>query len=615
MSTATDLALLQRFEPVIRYTRGEQFFPVDVARYVEACSLWVNRSDSAEPVYLCPKGQLKLDNLAEPRPDSFGSTFFLKFADPLTAAELAAYKLRESLAHHDKVDIFHAGPGRLARVGYFSRFVDALFSFSLLARGRVPGDAAAAAFITYRDMLTEAEDYRYCGRVVCQNGWIVLQYWFCYAFNNWRSGFYGVNDHEADWEMICVYLSGSEDGDVIPEWVAYASHDFSGDDLRRRWDDPELEKVGEHPVVYAGAGSHASYFTAGEYLVELEIRFLTPLARLTAEIQQFWREKLRQYYDEQSLPEKNSTLSSFRMPFVDYARGDGLSIGPGQDKSWGRPYVISQPPLWVSQYRGLWGLYIQDPLAGENAPAGPMYNRNGTVRRAWYDPLGWAGLDKLPPFNQALKHVLDQQAELTTRQAELTQSIDIKSRQLTGLGIKARAMRDHPHLKTVYEAHQEQIETLSQEIDQLRAEFTENRAVLDALDLYAERLGRGERGPARGHIHRARQPIPESELQMGRLVETWAAISIGLTLISFVGLILFTPEHWIIGLVAIVALFIVLESTFRKRLTLLVTRVTIGLAIFAALILLFDFFPQIAVVSALVAGGYIMWENLRELWS
>ena len=82
------------------------------------------------------------------------------------------------------------------------------------------------------------------GRALRQDGWIVLQYWFFYAFNDWRSGFFGANDHEGDWEKISVYLSESETGEVRPEWAAYAAHNYKGDDLRRRWDDPELEKDG-----------------------------------------------------------------------------------------------------------------------------------------------------------------------------------------------------------------------------------------------------------------------------------------------------------------------------------------------------------------------------------
>ena len=61
--------------------------------------------------------------------------------------------------------------------------------------------------------------------------------------------------------MALVYLSTHPDGRLEPEWVAYACHDFSGDDLRRRWDDGEgLIRVGDHPVIFAGGGSHASYF-------------------------------------------------------------------------------------------------------------------------------------------------------------------------------------------------------------------------------------------------------------------------------------------------------------------------------------------------------------------
>ena len=33
--TTPDVELLRSFEPVIRYTQGEQFFPMDVVRYVQ----------------------------------------------------------------------------------------------------------------------------------------------------------------------------------------------------------------------------------------------------------------------------------------------------------------------------------------------------------------------------------------------------------------------------------------------------------------------------------------------------------------------------------------------------------------------------------------------------
>ena len=198
-----DVALLRRFEPVIRYTRGERFFPLDAGRYVSLCSLWVQRPDEAA-VCLVPRQALDLERLAQPHPDEFEAIHFLKLDPP---PEMGGKEAGPDTKTDKPQGGFRAGLGRLARVGILSRFTDALFSLSLLARGRVPGRTATTAANLYRQLLADGEAYHYHGRVVRQNGWIILQYWYLYLFNNWRSGFFGANDHEADWEMACVYLS------------------------------------------------------------------------------------------------------------------------------------------------------------------------------------------------------------------------------------------------------------------------------------------------------------------------------------------------------------------------------------------------------------------------
>ncbi len=617
MTPPHDIDLLQRFEPIIRYTRGEQFFPMDVEPYVSACSLWVHRPNEP-PECLVPVGELTLDHLTRPYPDEFGAVHYLKIADPLSPTELAAYKLNQRLTAKDEHNVFRAGQGRLARVGYVSRFADALFSLTLLARGRVPGDAAAAAEIAYNQMMEarpEQERYCYYGRVVRQNGWIALQYWFFYPYNNWRSGFFGANDHEADWEMIYVYAWETSNGEICPDWVAYAAHDYSGDNLRRRWDDPELEKLGDHPVIYAGAGSHASYFSAGEYLTEVKLPFLKTLARATAKVDAFWHNRLRQYGADNAEPNQDQTSNIFRIPFVDYARGDGFSIGPAQEKKWSAPCLINSPPAWVANYRGLWGLYARDPLGGENAPAGPMYNRDGTVRRAWYDPLGWAGLDKVPPPSQALDTILTQQVEVKARQAALETSIEEKMLHLKQLGVEANAMRRQPHLGKLYQSHQQQMRDLSDEIGELRGQLTSEQALLEALEGYAAQIRAGKRGPLRSHIQRAHQPTSPEDLRLGRLAEFWAAISIGLMMIAFVALVFFASGYLLWWLVGIVSMFVFIESGFRGRLINLVSSVATGLSIVAALILLYEFFWSIVGLTVLIMGGYILWDNLSELWT
>ncbi len=620
-----DRELLRRFEPVLRFTRGERFFPMCVEPYVAECSLWKQRP-GREPELLVPEKELTMATLAEPRQAEFGTVHFLKFIAPLNLTELASYRLQqlqEDLANRDSRDVFRAGRGRLARVGYGSRFVDALFQLSLLARGRVPGDTAAAAVLAYEQLMegrrgawrNDGSRYHYYGRVLRENSWIVLQYWFFYAYNNWRSGFSGANDHEGDWEMIVLYLY-EEAGEIKPKWVAYAAHDYWGDDLRRRWDDPEVEKVGEHPVVYVGAGSHASHFSPGEYLTEIELPFLAPLAAASEAVQEFWRQRLRQQWArELEQTADQSSFNIFRIPFVDYSRGDGRAIGPGTAYPWGEPQLLEPAPGWVRFYRGLWGLYTRDPFSGENAPAGPMYERNGAVRKSWYDPLGWAGLDKVPPPDEALTIVLRQRTQLETRREELAQQIEEMSERLVGMGVEARAMRDHPHMEATYQQHAAAVSLLSAELDALRAQYAADKALLQALDLHAGHLRDGQRGPARAHIRRALRPLSEESLRFGRFAEVWAAISIGLLLLAFVSLALFAPQYLVWSLVALLSVFFFVEASFRRQLPRLVSSVTVALAVAAALVLLYEFFWTVVVVAVLTTGAYLMWENLRELWT
>ena len=510
---------------------------------------------------------------------------------------------------------FRAGRGRLARVGYVSRISDTLFSIALLARGRVPGSTAAAGRAAYTNILAENEHYSYHGRVLRQDGWVVLQYWFFYAFNDWRSGFYGANDHEADWEKVFVYLSESPSGDLTPEWTAYSSHEYKGDDLRRRWDDPELEKVGEHPVVHVCAGSHSNQYSAGEYLTEIELSFIAPLARVLGAVRTFWRETLRQYGGDDAEPGRDGQRSTiFRIPFVDYARGDGLTIGPGGDKEWNTPRLLGPPPSWATNYRGLWGLYTRDPFEGEDAPAGPMYNRDGSVARSWYDPVGWAGLDKVPPPTETLRTVREQRAAVTTRRAKLQAEVEEKSRQLKGLGVEMAAARGQPHLRALHEAHRKRIDELSEEMARLRSQVAADEVLSESLEGYAGRVRTGEREPARAHISRAQQPASETKLRASRLAEMWAAASVGLMLIVFVLLAVYERgEYLTFALAAAISLFLFVEASFRGWLTNLVTSATIGLAVVAALVLFYEFFWRIVVVAVLALGVYILWDNLREL--
>src|SRR5262249_15419706 len=184
-----------------------------------------------------------------------------------------------------------------------------------------PGATAAAAALQYVKLREQDGRFVYHGRVVRQSGWTVCQYWFFFAYNPWRSGFHGVNDHESDWEMITIYLY--EDSDrLVPGWGAHASQDSQGADLRRRFDDRvDLELVDGHPVVYAGAGSHASYFRSGEYQAEVPLPAPRRVKQLASALTSVWRERLRQ---------TDGDRPPRRSPFVASVPGDAGGGRPGE---------------------------------------------------------------------------------------------------------------------------------------------------------------------------------------------------------------------------------------------------------------------------------------------
>lgn len=85
---------------------------------------------------------------------------------------------------------------------------------------------------------------------VATNGsFTIAQYWFYYAFNpgTW-------NNHEGDWEMVQVVLTGSS-----PVEVGYSQHE-SGEKMA--WEN--VDRDGTHPKVYVARGSHSSYLRSYE---------------------------------------------------------------------------------------------------------------------------------------------------------------------------------------------------------------------------------------------------------------------------------------------------------------------------------------------------------------
>ena len=148
----------------------------------------------------------------------------------------------------------------------------------------------------------------------------VIQYWLFYIFNNGP-----MNDHQGDIEVVEVFLDASGN----PQTVLASQH---GAGQNAAWED--VEKSGEHPVIYVAQGSHANYFRSYQGKIGIE----------------------------------NDIVGS-----------DGKTITADQ-----LILVQLNSQSWLD-YKGRWGYWgtVQEEALGRAGPVGPKYNQDG-VR--WAQP-------------------------------------------------------------------------------------------------------------------------------------------------------------------------------------------------------------------------------------
>lgn len=597
-----DLELLRAYEPILRFTHGELFFPCAVGGYVERCSLHLAGTDGNNPEMIAGRGELDLCCLGDTRPPPAGRQLYLRLVErPLEGRELARWLIR------DERPVFDAR-GRLARVGLGIRALDSLFEVVLLLRGRVPGGTVAAAERSYQTIRAQHPGYPYYGRVVRRGGYITLHYLYFYAMNDWRTTFHGVNDHEADWEQVFIYLEETPDG-PRPVWVAGSVHEFDGQDLRRRWDDPVLTRRGNHPIIYSAAGSHANYLQPGEYLARYEVGILKPVSVFIDRVRRLWTQSLRQG-DPAMIGERIAGL--LRFPYVDYARGDGLAVGPGETQDW-RPVLVSSDDYWIEQYQGLWGLATSDPFEGESAPGGPKYNRDGSIRQTWSDPLGWTGLHKVAPPGEARNLLEARLGEIFQDIRRAEAEIEELEGSLPQLGLEVAALLRSESYHSILEDRQRALQEDELRLDQLIKRRSDLLQTAEAIELHIERIDEGDLGDPTAHIRQFHVPLSAEEIQESRIVETWAAVSVGLLLLGFVAIVVFFPRIWIVAAGGMVVAFIAIDTALRRHLADLLVASSVILALVSLGVLLYEFFLETVIVVFVLLSLLIIVDNFREL--
>jgi len=172
--------------------------------------------------------------------------------------------------------------------------------------------------------------------VTSEAGYIVVQYWFFYAFNPGT-----LNQHQGDWEMIEIVLDSTE----TPQYAVYSQH-HAGE--MADWKD--VEKVDEtHPRVYVALGSHASYFRS---------------------------------YQGKLGTESDIVGNAYTL------KPEDLEIVYLGEKGTGK-HPSSQD--WLD-FGGKWGNWakLADAYMGAAGPSGPGQNENA---EKWLNPVSW-GSDK-----------------------------------------------------------------------------------------------------------------------------------------------------------------------------------------------------------------------------
>ena len=375
--------LHKKYAPIMRFAQGERFFPMAVDDFLSYSALYAKGRE--QPVV--PRGQVTLDDLVGR--GNAQETFLRSVATgPLDGVEVAsqwgleAIRLLYEYSQNPLVTWSEAW----ARSAYdwFSEKTKAatqLFWWNKLLlpkahedkkrgvreelpRFVLPSKVRQSAVENYEASQGRQRNYTYYYRMLEQAGYLDLQYWFFYPYNDWASGFNGFNDHEGDWEGFHLFfkLDGRRPVEP-PAYVCYLGH-YSR--ITKPWDHPEVEKVGTHPVVYVAAGSHASYPEARQY----------PLVAL---------------YD-----------------LIDYATGDAFTL---DHDGWRRRINLETLP-WLTTYTGSWGTRYWLSLAwvgktlgslvpsasgelalpGVSAPRGPRFDDQGDERATWRNPVAFAGL-------------------------------------------------------------------------------------------------------------------------------------------------------------------------------------------------------------------------------
>ena len=197
-----------------------------------------------------------------------------------------------------------------------------------------------------------------------------IQYWYAYYYNHWW------NSHELDWELVTVTVTSGEGDQWEPTRAGYAAHVSCA---KREWADLNFNPSDANsPLVFVGAGSHASYFEYREQGYSTVARQLNRFPWLSRLVRWLIRKNVFEILSEDmiDLVPPNDPIYYVR-PQVRMMPSDPSR----QDPEW-----------WWINYTGMWGekpdrwvdLGDEDLTLVNEGPRGPRGQRH-----KWDNPFLW----------------------------------------------------------------------------------------------------------------------------------------------------------------------------------------------------------------------------------
>jgi len=384
--------LHEKYAPILHFNKEEQFYPLRVEDMLAYSSLYIKNKTSP----LVNAGQLDIAQLTQ---HGKSDDIFVRSVEkgPLAGtdvvsewnegalemilrwAEETTTSWSEDLAQR-AYSWFSPKTKAATQLFWWNGLIASVvkgtvqtLSADELPRLTLPPETRANAIDRYQ---TEKPGYAYYYRQVRDGSYLSLQYWFFYSYNDWGQGYMGLNDHEGDWESMHLFFKLDRHGrpKEPPTHISYANHESN---ITKRWDHPDISRIGTHPVGFVGAGSHATY------------------------------------------PQQTTYTVSKLYGLIDYATGDGLTI---DHDDWQHRVNLDDDGFWLADYKGSWGTRFwlstaraktmlqlalgatplsgligltsktnEIELPGVSAPRGPL----SKDRPQYANPVKWAGIRQI----------------------------------------------------------------------------------------------------------------------------------------------------------------------------------------------------------------------------